>query len=199
MKKRILSLVLAMAMCFALGINAFAVEPQEINWAEEEYRFDMTIDEKIAWMDAHGIEKQHYVAEQVARSNSYLTSNHVTYTGPTYIDEPDTPYLNVAYIQSRVRYYTDGEEVTDWEDYSHTATILSNYRIPGLSMSEAAELDIVSYSPAYGIMRVNYGATFRTTHGVYLADQIYYLYPDGEYDIQEYFSMVSDNPSIETR
>lgn len=191
MKKRIVSLVLAMAMCFALGITSFAAEPQEINWAEEEYRFDMTIDEKIAWMDAHNIPKYHYKASNLTRDYSYVTSTHTTYAGPTYADE-STPYLNVCYLQSKIRYYIDGTSVTSWEDYSHNANIYPSYRMENMSLSDAIDFELVGYSPDGNMMRVNYSGYYRTIAGIFMIDQIYYLYPDGDYYMQPYVSSVTD-------
>lgn len=67
MKKRIISLVLAMAMCFALGINSFAVEPPTLH----ETMIDLSPGyEPNGWTN--------WTAPVVVRSNARLQAQTLT-------------------------------------------------------------------------------------------------------------------------
>lgn len=158
----VLAMVLSQAVCFASAGN--------VNTVTEYNPFTMTIEERLAWIEAN-VEAEYYdQAERIARSETLYTTTKTT-------TAKSDLYGNIGKLTTRVNFTCNNAftAVEDWGTSTFTATALISNTIKDTNMTA----NRISSSR----VKLLYESSFTRPEGVYCVEHVYTINGDGSYSV----------------
>lgn len=158
----VMLMVVSQSVCFAANNEAAP--------AAEYNPFTMTVEERLAWIEANVEAEYHSQAERLTRSETlYTTTKNTTATSGA--------WGNIGKLTTRVHFTCNDTftAVDDWGTSTFTATVLISNTIKETNLTE----NRVSASQ----VKLLYEVYFTRPEGVYYIEHVYTLNGNGSYSI----------------